>query len=477
MNPPNQTSIPQVRVEAVSVPPAKWWGGYVVDGNQQERRLVVRWGRIFAVLISLGLTGYLALATALWGYYSLYRKIPGVSWIDVAVLPRFSRVQAAIGQNYYVEAKRLWEKQDYGQAIMTARAAVAKTPRNLEARLFLAQCWQQAVRSDEAIRILKEGLAYDAADLRLQKTLVDTCLYSGYFQDVLKLLREDFPARGVNLLDGKDRRYQLVEAQAVLEAIGPAEAEAIVARRAGLADEPSAAPLLAGIDWELNRKDAAFERLRVAREHTPSDTAVQEAFLDTALRLGKADEARLASEQFLRAFPNHASAQLKFLETHGSRKGTDERPWTIECMRFLVQYQHTPAALGQLASLAADQGWTDLAFLLYQNSLQENLNGFPFAVYYIGSLVKVGDFVGADAKWHELAIRNAPQLAAAPYLEAMVSWGSGHESEAMQIVARLRRETENNRSKRKSMERLFRTFGFAKIADDLVAVKTVSLPE
>jgi len=471
MNPPNPTSAPPIRAEVDSVPPAKWWGGVVLEGNPPQRRFVFRWGRILGLVATIGLAGYLSLATALWGYYSIYKKIPGVNWIDVVVLPRFSRVQAAMGAHFYTEAKQLWEKQNYAQSIMIARAAVIKGPRNLEARLFLAESWQAVGRTDEALRTLKDGLDFSANDPRFQKALVELCLYAGRYQEVLKVLREDFPARGVRLLEGKDRTYQLAEIKAVFEAVGPAEAEAILASRAGLSDEPSAAPLLAGIDWELNRKEAAFERLRSTRERVAGDPAVQDAYIDIALRLGKVDEALSASVQFLNAFPNHLSAQLRFLETHASRKGESERPWIKECMRFLVQYQHTPAALGQLANLAAAQGWTDLAFLLYQNSLGENLNGFPFAVYYIGSLVKVGKYADADSAWHELTIRNASQLANAPYLEAMVDWGAGHESEALQLVDRLRGETENNRPKRKSLERLFRNLGFAKLADYLVASK------
>ncbi len=64
----------------------------------------------------------------------------------MAVLPRFPRVQAAIGAHYHAQAKALWEKRDFVQSILTARAAVQKAPGNLDARLFLAQCWQLAGR-------------------------------------------------------------------------------------------------------------------------------------------------------------------------------------------------------------------------------------------------------------------------------------------------------------------------------------------
>jgi len=463
------------KAETPSLPPTKWWGSFVVAGNPPQRRFVFKWGRILSVVVAFILVCYLGLATALWGYYSIYRKIPGVNWIDVAMLPRFSRVQAAIGNYYYNDAKQFWGKQDYMRGIMTARAAVQKAPGNLEARLFLAGCWLQVARYEEALRTLRGGIQYHATDPRLQKALIEVCFRSGHYDELLKLLRDELPRNGVRLLSGNNVSFQLAEVQAVLETAGPAEAETVVSHYAGLAETPGAAPVLSRIDWELNRRDAAFERLRIARERgakDETDATVQDAYIDMALRMQKTDEAHAAAETFLTAYPNLVSAQLRFLETRGSRKGLDQTPWLRECMRFLVQYRQTPAALGQLASLAATQGWTDLAFLLYQNSLQENLSGFPFAIYYVGSLVKSGDYATAETVWRELLVRNSAQLAAAPYLEAMVASGSGRESDAMQVIERLRRETESTPSRRRSLEQVFRSFGFPKLADQLVAAKT-----
>jgi tetratricopeptide (TPR) repeat protein len=463
--------------ETPNLLPVKWWGGYVIDGNPPQRRLVFKWGRILSVVLALIMVGYLGLATSLWGYYSIYRKIPGVNWVDVVMLPRFSRVQTAIGDNYFNEAKRFWDKQDYMRGIMTARAAVQKAPSNLEARLFLAGCWLQVGRFEEALRTLQGGIQYHAAEPKLQKALMEVCLRSAHYDDLIKLLREDLPRKGVRLLSGNNVSFQLAEVQAVLETAGPAEAETVASRYAGLADTPGAAPVLSRIDWELNRREAAFERLRVARErgaNDPTEPTIHDAYVDMALRLQKTDEARAAAQVFLKAYPNLASAQLRFLETRGSRTGLDQSPWLRECMRFLVQYRQMPAALGQLASLASTQGWTDLAFLLYQNSLQENLAGFPFAIYYVGSLVKAGDYATAETVWRELLVRNSAQLAAAPYLEAMVASGAGRESEAVQVIERLRRETENNKTRRRSLEQVFRTFDFQKLADQLVAAKSTA---
>jgi hypothetical protein len=146
--------------------------------------------------------------------------------------------------------------------------------------------------------------------------------------------------------------------------------------------------------------------------------------------------------------------------------------WSTVCLRFLAQRRREPESLSQLGSMAASKGWTDLAFLLYENSLEENLTGFPFATYYVASLVKSGDFQAADAAVRELSIRNQAQVQGASYIVAMVDWGMGRESEAIQIVQQIRRDTADDLRRRKVIEGVFRSFGFPKVADQLAASGT-----
>jgi tetratricopeptide (TPR) repeat protein len=256
-----------------------------------------------------------------------------------------------------------------------------------------------------------------------------------------------------------------------METSGAAEAEQLAERNPGIANLPAAAPLLARIDWEQGRHDAAFARLASARERNPGDPAIQDSYVDMAFRLGRMEEARAAARRFLVAFPRFLPAQLRFLEVFGSRRGPDRAPWTAESMQFLAQYRHQPSALEQLASIAASNGWTDLAFLLYQNSLQENLTGFPFAVFYAGSLVKAGDTAAADGVWHELSIRNSAQLAPASYIAAMVAWGGGRESDALQVIDQLRNQTADDLQRRRTIEAVFRNFGYANLADRLAGTR------
>jgi len=454
----------------------RWWGGYIEEGTPPRRRWVIRWGRLGAVFGVLCVAGYLALATALWVYYTSYRKIPSVKWIDIVILPRFERVQSAIGTHYFTQAKDQWERQEYGQAILVAQAAVNKSPENLEARLFLASCWLQAGRAEEGLRTLRAGLPRHASEPSLQTAAVEFCLASGRFEDLLQLLRDEFPKHGARPLEGKNWLFQLAETRAVLELSGASEAAAVLRAHAGLSDQPLAAPILARIEWEEGKREEAFQRLTRSMAREPVDLNVFDAYVDTALRLGRTDDARKAAERYLKAFPGVLSAQLRYLEAHGSRKGGDRIPWMTETLRFLIQHRKSARAMQQLASLASSHGWSDLAYLLYENSLNDSLGGFPYAVFYVVSLVKSGEFATADTAWRDLSSKNGPQLAAFAHVGAMVSWGAGRETEAVQAVERLRKDSAVDRRRQQTLVAVFKSFGFARLAEEMERVETAPTP-
>ena len=458
-----------IREDPLAVPAPKWWGFYTINGNPPQRRFVLRWGRILTAACAVFLAFYISAATALWGYYSIHRAIPGVEWIDVALPPRFARVQQAISTYYFSEAKKAWAKGDYLKAVVTAKAAIIKAPGNLDARLFLAECWRTSGRYDQAIHTLREGIPYSAADPRLQDALVNYCVATNHFTDLLAILRTELPAKGIRLLDGSNKGLEIAEVRAVLDTAGATEADKTASGHPNLTADPDAAPLLAQIDWQLGRKTQALERLRAARDLAPANPAIQDAYIQTAVDMNLNDEARTAAMSFLRTSPALLTAQLRFLDVYGSRQGDDEKAWVAISMATLVRNRHDPVSLAKLGSLAGSKGWSDLAFLLYENSLQENFTGFPFALYYAASLIKSGNVKLADSVLRDLSIRNAAQVNSASYLTAMVDWGMGRESEAMQVVQQLRRETADDPARRRTMEAIIRSYGYPKLADQLGA--------
>ena len=427
-----------------------------------------RWRRFAIAGIASLILLYLGAATALWAYYDLQRKVPGVHWIDIAVCTRFGRVQKAVGDHHLAEAKKLWQDGSYAKGLFLARAALSKSPHDTDARLFLAQCWEAVGRTEFAGRTLEEGLGDDSAELPLARALVTHYLVAGQYRELLALLRTKLPALGHQAVATDRVGFQQAEVQAVFETSGAEEADVLARQYPELGQLATAAPLLARIDFARGQPEAALKRLHEALDRTPSEPIIHDTLVDIAIKAGKTDEALKAAERFVESFPSLPEAELRLLEIHGSRTDADRGPWLQSCMRYLARFRQRPEALQQLADLAACRGWSDLAFLLYQNSVATGTKDRAFATYYIGSLLSHQDYERADAAWRDLTSQRSAQADSAPALAAMVAAGSGREGEALEHLERLRNDTASDTQRRGRLARLFRAFGFATLAEKLL---------
>ena len=428
-----------------------------------------RWRRIARWLAAAALLAYLGGATALWAYYRFARKVPDVCWTDIAVCTRFGRVQQAVGAKHLANAKEQWTAGEYAKSLFLARAALAKRPEDPDTRIFLASSWHQVGRIDFACRTLEDGLPHDTAAQPVARALLALYLESERHSDVLSLLRVKLPALRRQPATADLASFQHAEVQAVLETEGAEAATALAERFPILGELPAAAPLLARIDLACHRPDAALARLHAAVEREPANSTIHDALVDLALQTGRAEEARLAAEHFVEAFPALPAAELRLLEVHATRAGSDRSPWLMSCMRYLARFRQQPAALEQLADLAARRGWSDLAFLLYQNSLGTGGRDRAFASLYIGSLLASHDFARADTVWRDLTAQKSAPADSAPALAAMVASGAGRDGEALEHLERLRSSTATDTGRRERLARLFHSFGFAPLADKLLA--------
>lgn len=429
----------------------------------------LRWRRIALWLAAAALLAYLFTASALWAYYKYSRNISEAQWIDIAICTRFGRVQQAVGAHHLALAREHWKNGEFAKGLFLARAATAKRPHDPEARLFLASCWREVGRADYAIRGLEDGLAHDTDALPLSRALIALYLQTGRHRDALTLIRVKLPALGRQPAADQQVFFQHAEVQCLFETEGAQPAAALAEHCEALGQLPAAAPLLARIALALHQPDAALSRLRDAVGREPTNPAIHDALVDLAMQTGRHEEARAAAERFVGAFPALPAAELRLLEIHGTRAQEARTPWLLSCMRYLARFRQQPAALEQLADLAARHGWSDLAFLLYQDAVATGGRDRAFASFYIGSLLASRDFPRADAVWRDLTAQKSAPADSAPALAAMVASGAGREGEALEQIERLRRSTSDDAGRRDRLARLFRGFGFAPLAERLLA--------
>ena len=71
-------------------------------------RLRILWARLGAGLVMMALAGWLALATAAWGFVRFQRGVATVSFFDIALPFRWKEYQRKRGDDYIERAKTAW---------------------------------------------------------------------------------------------------------------------------------------------------------------------------------------------------------------------------------------------------------------------------------------------------------------------------------------------------------------------------------
>ena len=455
-----------------------WWGTVTFGGMPLRRTIRVRWRRLLWLAVGLGLALWLGGTTVLWHHFRKQRRVEGITWFDVAVLPvRYRHIQTAIGEHYLAEARSQLQHGEIARAVFNARSAQVKLPDRVEPRLFLAALFLRCQLPEMAVQALRPGLGRHAADPRFQALLLRAYFAAEQPAELLRLLRGPELGWRLQQRDAGVVPLAVAEVRAVLETEGPEEASRTAAKYPVLDNNPDVAPLLARIDAARGRGDEALGRLRRALAEHPVE-ALHGALVAQALELGRKDEARAAALAQAAAFPDTVGSLLDLLATHDPQVAENKGFWTETCVRFLVRYRQTPAACIRLADLAARKGWPDLARLLYELELHRSLDGRSFAVYYAASLVKARDFVAAgqvleDIKPCEMpvAVQSTQQA-----LAIMVEEGRGRAAEARQQLAALRRLCGSDLRQRRQCEIWFNALGFPELARLLVHPPEAAAP-
>jgi len=140
----------------------------------------VYWKRAAVVVAVLALGTYLSAATALWLWFE---RSPHnqVGWADVALAPvdregfRVKRGETSIAQGF-----AQLERQELGEAYFNLNAGLARSPRNVRARIAVAS---MLVGSDpaQALALLEQGLPHSADDVELLRAL-----FASYTQQLVR---------------------------------------------------------------------------------------------------------------------------------------------------------------------------------------------------------------------------------------------------------------------------------------------------
>jgi hypothetical protein len=370
--------------------------GFVVQRKGVDGRMgiSVQWGRLLGTFTILAVSGWFALAGALYLHFKYNKEFDQASYAKMLTLLPFGleahRVEMG---NYHIERGLTEIKEgNYRDALRLLRLGVSRSPANLEGRRVLAEFYEIALkRNDIATDLLLKGMELGGAKdidylkqslrflLRYQMDEAIQNLANKYLPEEPDLTEVNrtlaFGAANANYLRGN---YDLAD-DYIINYNLLVSVEGIL--------------LSAQISWDRGNKIAAMTKMEYSIQAFPNSEPLLMQLSRYHRELGEIDEARRYAILRNVSDPLSAAPRLELLYIYNESEDFEREQSEIQ--RMLQQFRNDEPALQSLANFAADTGNIDLARRTYEEALENEFGIDSFALLLIEAHLVNKDYQGA----------------------------------------------------------------------------------
>ena len=330
---------------------------------------------------------YLLGVTAGYSWLRYVRKNDTIRVIDVALL-RLGAIRGSIAAQHFANAQKEWDARNYQAAYLFFSAAVRQDPLNIPGRLSAVRFLRSVGAGSLALAMLEEGLALTPEDPRLIQPTFEFLLATGRDRRALDLLKKRY---GTGLAGKNSALLQRYEIEATLSVDGAPAAKKLLDQHPGLLQDRSATPMLAKVLWESSERSRAIGLLQDFVRTQPAvfgDFAQLARWQTVAGRMPDAVQtAHRACEKFPReSSPRALLIEILMAETPAGAAGMQA------IAGFLKDFGSRPQSLLELAALAGQKGWTELARTLYQVGANRQNDVGALALSYSDALARNSRF-------------------------------------------------------------------------------------
>ena len=398
------------------------------EAGTRRRRL--HWRRVAAALAGLGLAGYVGGAAAVWAFLRHQRGFDTVQLGHVALPWRWDEFREARGEHHLRQARQRHTEGRQQEALLLARAGLARAPAHREGRLLLVELLTAAQQPGPAREALLGGLPHHVGDEAYLRRIVTMLLQQQEDVRLVALARTHLP--GLPPASAAARVLALGAATASYYRGNYDQAEDFLRRGPRLAESRDGRFLLARLERERGWPELGLVRLRELATEFPRDVELQRELVGQLRAHGRADEARRAALALQIAHPALAGPRLDLLEIH--RAEGDHPRVQREVEAFLRDFAGDGAALLDLAEWAASAGDVALVRRVAAQAADARLPAGAFGFLVAEAAIAARDYAAALAAVRAAAPgddgRGGGGRAVADSLQALAHQGLGDSAAA-----------------------------------------------
>lgn len=351
-------------------------------------------GRLFVLFSSLAVVGWLSAALAVSLFVKHGRGFEGGSYVDILFYPwRKEAYQKAWGDEFIERGLELLEEGEVLEGLQLVRIGHIKSPTNREGRLAMADFHSARGRSDQAGQVLREGLQYiEEDDFDYLRTTLRVLLHNEEDQDVLSVASDLLGDEVV--ITPANQIIALAAGNACFFRGNYDDAESFLVDYE-LSNHPEGRILLARIDWERGRQQAALDRLERLAESMTEQEEVYVYLSQYYRELGQHNKAQ--GYAVMRQIMNPHTAAPRIALLYSFHANDEIEKAKSEARKVLNDFSHDEEALLGLGEFAAQLGDVDLSLRTFQAA---DRNGFSLdllAILLSEAHLKAGNY--QEAIW------------------------------------------------------------------------------
>jgi tetratricopeptide (TPR) repeat protein len=339
------------------------------------RRLAITGGIWLLLLYGLFVsTGYA------WLHYAL--KNDRIGFADVALF-RWHRVRQAMAVDQFAAGKAAGEAGDFQAAYLAYTSGVRNDPDNVEGRLLTARFLGAAGAVNLELGMLEDGLGRAPDDRRLIDQTFTLLTASGRDRHALDMLHKRYASK---LSGPNGPLLRTFEVLATLDKDGPEAASALLERYPDLKQSGESSPVVARVLWETKERLSAIDLLATYVQSHPDSFASTVQLAGWQEAAGLAEDGLETAKRVCVRFPKDFGPRILLIEMTASARTYGSLQWQQAVESYLKDFGGRPEAVVRLAKLAGQNGWIELARVLYEVGANRQQNLSVLALAYSDAL-------------------------------------------------------------------------------------------
>lgn len=374
------------------------WFGFAIREMTPGKsvRIRIRWRRVFALLLFLGVISWGAKSWGLYYFFKEIRDFEDVSFVDMVFFP-INRGNVRIQQgDYQVEqGKAALQREDYRRAYSLLREGIARSPNNIEGRMLLAQIYA-GWRPELAADLMVDGIEYGRDDADYVKLTFLLLLSRKEDQKVLDLTKDLLQE------DASDEIKQILEVSRLQAAMfnGRFDIARTLFEETNLEQTMDGVILGTQLYVRTGRMEMATQILQSVLASIPSEGAdpIYKQLINVYKEQENYDRAREAALELVIRNPLDWQPRIILIDVLSASGHLDRRDREIEAL--LREHRNDEQAMIGLAQICGEYGNVEGASRLYEIALE---NGFSLSLF---SLTLAESLVQADQSAKAIGLCN-----------------------------------------------------------------------